>query len=169
MTSEPTPEALRALLARKSLADARHRGALARLLDLAESDVLAIQHLAWAGALTPGQLAAQLRLTSGGTTALLQRLERLGYVAREPHPDDRRSTLLRLTPQAERDAGELHAPLVRAIDAAGSALAEDARASVLAFLREVAELGEHHADELVRAAEAGRPRIPRVPVPGLWA
>jgi len=169
LPSESTPEALRALLARKSLADARHRGALARLLGVTETEVLAIQHLAWAGALTPGQLAAQLRLTSGGTTALLQRLARSGYVVREPHPEDRRSTLLRLTPEAERDAGELHAPLVRAIDAAAGELSEDARATVAAFLGVVAELGEHHADELVRAAEAGRPRIPRVPVPGLWA
>jgi len=169
MPSAPTPEALRALLARKSLADARHRGALARLLDLTESDVLAIQHLAWAGALTPGQLAAQLRLTSGGTTALLQRLERIGYVAREPHPGDRRSTLLRLTPKAARDLGTLYAPLVRAIDAAAGDLGEEARDTVVAFLGAIAELGEQHADELVRAAEAGRPRIPRVPVPGLWA
>ena len=169
MPSESTPEALRALLARKSLADERHRGALARLLHLTDTDVLAIQHLAWAGALTPGQLSAQLRLTSGGTTALLQRLERIGYVAREPHPEDRRSTLLRLTPEAERDAGELYAPLVRALDAAAGGLAEDARETVVSFLSVVAELGEHHADELVRAAEAGRPRIPRVPVPGLWA
>ena len=169
MASEPIPEALRALLARKSLADARHRGALARLLNLTESDVLAIQHLAWAGALTPGQLAAQLRLTSGGTTALLQRLERIGYVAREPHPEDRRSTLLRLTPEAERDLGRLYAPLVRAIDATAGDLEEEARATFVAFLSAIAELGEHHADELVRAAEAGRPRIPRVPVPGLWA
>lgn len=169
MSTDSTPEALRALLARKSLADARHRGALARLLHLTETDVLAIQHLAWAGALTPGQLAAQLRLTSGGTTAVLQRLERVGYVAREPHPEDRRSTVLRLTPEAERAAGELYAPLVRAIDAAAGDLAGEARESVAAFLRVVAELGEHHADELVRAAEAGRPRIPRVPVPGLWA
>jgi DNA-binding MarR family transcriptional regulator len=169
MATESTPEALRALLARKSLADARHRGALARLLHVTETDVLAIQHLAWAGALTPGQLAARLHLTSGGTTALLQRLDRAGYVGREPHPEDRRSTLLRLTPEAERDAGELYAPLVRAIDAAAGGLGEEARARVLAFLREIAELGEHHADELVRAAEAGRPRIPRVPVPGLWA
>ena len=169
MSSESTPEALRALLVRKSLADARHRGALARLLNLTETDVLAVQHLAWAGALTPGQLASRLRLTSGGTTALLQRLERIGYVAREPHPEDRRSTLLRLTPEAERDAGELYAPLVRALDAAAGGLGEVARETVLAFLRVIAELGEHHADELARAAEAGRPRIPRVPVPGLWA
>jgi DNA-binding MarR family transcriptional regulator len=157
------------LLARKSLADARHRGAAARLLGLTESDVLALQHLAWAGAMTPSQLGAQLRLTSGGTTALVQRLARLSYVRREPHPEDRRSTLLRLTPEAERDAGALYAPLVRDLDDVASALDDAARAAVAAYLARVAALAEERAGELARAADAERPQIPRVPVPGLWA
>jgi DNA-binding MarR family transcriptional regulator len=163
-----TPQALRALLARKSLADARQRGALARLLRLTDSDVLAIQHLAWAGSLTPSQLGAQLRLTSGGTTALVQRLERRSFVTRESHPGDKRSTLVRLTPQAEREAGELYAPFVRDLDAAAEALDDDARETVAGFLDQVAALAERHADELARAADAERPPIPGVPMPGLW-
>ena len=167
-TSEPAPSnvTLRGLLARKSLADARQRAAAARLLGLTESDVLAIQHLAWAGALTPGQLGAQLRLTSGGTTALVQRLLRLSYVVREPHPDDRRSTLLRLTPEAERDAGALYAPLVGELDEIAARLGAG---GALDLLDAIAAAAERHADRLARAADAERPRIPRVPTPGLWA
>ena len=156
---------LRALLARKSLADARHRSAVARLLGVTDSDVLAIQHLAWAGALTPSRLGHQLRLTSGGTTALVQRLVRLGYVERSAHPEDRRSTLLRLSERAEREAGALYAPLVRDLDS----VADGAAAEALALLEAVAEAAERHADELARSADAERPRIPRVPTPGLWA
>ena len=162
----PTNATLRALLARKSLADARQRAAAARLLGLTESDVLAIQQLAWAGALTPGQLGAQLRLTSGGTTALVQRLLRLSYVVREPHPVDRRSTLLRLTPEAERDAGALYAPLVGELDEIAARLGDG---DALALLEAVATAAERHADQLAHAADAQRPRIPRVPTPGLWA
>jgi DNA-binding MarR family transcriptional regulator len=157
---------LRGLLARKSLADARQRAAAARLLGLTESDVLAIQHLAWAGAMTPGQLGAALRLTSGGTTALVHRLTRLAYVTRGPHPEDRRSTLLRLTPEAERDAGALYAPLVGELDAIAARLAGD---SALELLDAIADAAERHADELARAADAERPRVPSVPTPGLWA
>jgi DNA-binding MarR family transcriptional regulator len=168
--SERTPPntALRGLLARKSLADARQRAAAASLLGLTESDVLAIQHLAWAGAMTPGQLGAALRLTSGGTTALLQRLQRLHYVTREPHPEDRRSTLLRLTPEAERDAGALYAPLVGALDEIAAGL-EDDEPAALVLLEAIATAAERHADELARAADAPRPRVPHVPTPGLWA
>lgn len=60
-----SPLSIRAALHRKALADARQRVALARRLGFTESEVLAIQHLARAGELTPGQLGAQLQLSSG--------------------------------------------------------------------------------------------------------
>ncbi|MGH2967494.1 MAG: MarR family winged helix-turn-helix transcriptional regulator [Solirubrobacteraceae bacterium] len=166
---ETTPQAIRAFLARKSLADSRQRAAAASLLKLTETDVLALQHLAWAGALTPSRLGALLRLTSGGTTALVQRLERLGFIAREPHPEDRRSTLLQLSAQGEQRAAELYAPLVSDLDEAAESLSERERAIVAGFLARIAELGESHADELLRAAALERPQVPRVPVPGLWS
>jgi len=54
-----------------------------------------MDHLHEAGELTPGQLAERLCLTSGAVTALLDRLERLGWAKREPHPHDRRSVIVR--------------------------------------------------------------------------
>ena len=54
---------IRAALLHKGLADARHRTALARRLGLTENEVLAVQHLARAGELTPGQLGALLQLS----------------------------------------------------------------------------------------------------------
>jgi len=163
------PEALRALLARKALADSRQRAAAAAVLGLTETDVLAIQNLAWAGALTPTELATRLQLTSGGTSALIQRLERREYVTRERHPDDRRSSLLRLGPSGEARAADLYAPLVRSLDAATAAMEPSERAIVARFLARVAEIGDAHADELVRGVARDRPQVPRVPVPGLWS
>jgi DNA-binding MarR family transcriptional regulator len=170
MTSPDTePQLLRASLARKSLADSRQRAAAAALLGIAETDVLALQHLAWAGTLTPSQLARHLQLTSGGTTALIQRLTRLDYVTREAHPEDRRSSLVRLSPAGERRAADLYAPLVQDLDAATGELGEAERAVVMAFLERVAEIGETHAEALVRSVERERPQVPSVPVPGLWS
>jgi DNA-binding MarR family transcriptional regulator len=162
-------EAIRASLARKSLADTRQRAAAAALLKLSETDVLAMQHLAWAGALTPSELAGRLRLTSGGVTALIHRLERAGYVARGPHPGDRRSLLVRLSEEGRSRAADLYAPLVHELDAAVAALEDSERDVVARFLAHVAELGEAHAVQLQRSAEAQRPPVPRVPVPGLWS
>jgi DNA-binding MarR family transcriptional regulator len=139
------------------------------VLGVVERDVLAMLHLARAGALTARQLGALLRLTSGGTTALVVRLERPGYVERLAHPHDRRSSLLRLTPLAEAEVGAVYAPLVADLDALVDELPPAERTVVRDFLGHVAEIGERHADDLDRRAADERPGVPGVPVPGLWA
>jgi DNA-binding MarR family transcriptional regulator len=47
--------------------------------------------------LTPSELTRHLMVTTGGMTAMIDRLERQGLVARRPNPDDRRGVLVRLT------------------------------------------------------------------------
>ena len=79
--------------------------------------MLAVQHLARAGELTPGQLSTRLQLSSGGTTGLIQRMQRAGHVTRDVHPRDARSVVLRLTPEIQTWAAEAWAPLVAEIDA----------------------------------------------------
>jgi DNA-binding MarR family transcriptional regulator len=174
MSSEPdrrdtSLDSIRHALTRKELAAVRQRAALARLLGLGETDVLAIQHLAVAGRLTSAQLGALLAMTSGGSTALVHRLERAGCVAREPHPHDGRSTLLALTAATEQRVGELLAPLAQRLDELAGALPAGDRETVAEFLRHVAEAGERHADALShRADAAGRPDRGAT-VPTLWA
>jgi len=43
---------------------------------------------------TPGQIAKHTNLTTGGVTVVLDRLEKTGYIKREPHPHDRRSIIV---------------------------------------------------------------------------
>jgi DNA-binding MarR family transcriptional regulator len=52
--------------------------------------------------LRPTDLTDATMLTSSGTTKRLDRLEQAGLIAREPDPDDRRGTLIRLTPAGRR-------------------------------------------------------------------
>ena len=47
--------------------------------------------------LSPGALAASMMLSTGGTTARLDRLEKAGLIERHPSPTDRRSVQVRLT------------------------------------------------------------------------
>jgi DNA-binding MarR family transcriptional regulator len=64
------------------------------------------------GRLTPGEIATQTGLTSGAVTALLDRLERVGYVRRLRDQDDRRRIWVELTDKARQVAGEVYGPLV---------------------------------------------------------
>ena len=161
-------QTIRRSLTRKDLAASRHRSAAGRMLGLSENELLALQLLSLAGRLTPSALGAQLRLTSGGTTALVHRLERAGHLTRESHPHDGRSTLLRLTPRSEEEATAAFAPLVAELDRLADELSEQDRAVVDGFLERVAEAAERHADEVARAADDRRRAPIGEPVPGLW-
>ena len=49
----------------------------------------------------PSELAARLRISKQALNYLLGELERLGYLERQPDPDDMRSKRIVLTPRAE--------------------------------------------------------------------
>ena len=47
-------------------------------------------------------IAAELGITTGGVSKLIDRIESDGFCRRRPNPDDRRSSLLELTPPGRR-------------------------------------------------------------------
>jgi DNA-binding MarR family transcriptional regulator len=59
------------------------------------TDLQCLNLLEIRGSATPGELARWARLTTGGITVVLDRLERAGYVRRESNPRDRRSSIIR--------------------------------------------------------------------------
>jgi DNA-binding MarR family transcriptional regulator len=76
----------------------RYRESVANQLAVGTSEVVALGYLFQEGPLTPREIGLRLILTSGSVTALLDRLENSGFVARSQHPDDRRSLLATVTP-----------------------------------------------------------------------
>jgi len=65
---------------------------------LSLTDSQMIHTLQLYGPSTPTRLAAATGLSSGGVTVALDRLEKGGYIRREPNPDDRRSLLIHINP-----------------------------------------------------------------------
>jgi DNA-binding MarR family transcriptional regulator len=160
-------ETIRQLLNRRDLASARHRAAMSRRLGLAESEMLAVAHLAQRGRLTPSELGELLDLSSGGVTALVQRLELAGHLERRRHPTDRRSVQLELSSAlVERAAAAFH-PLVAALDDLTAELSDDEQAIVRRFLTRVALATEEHAARAREQLERGA-AAPSTPVPALW-
>ncbi len=66
------------------------------------SVVEALYHL---GPLPQCQLAARVFKSSGNMTLVIDNLEKLGLVVRQPDPDDRRVSIVALTPLGEKTVG----------------------------------------------------------------
>jgi DNA-binding MarR family transcriptional regulator len=70
------------------------RNAVSEWAGLNVTDVECLRFLFLKGIATPSELARHTGLTSGATTAMLDRLERAGLIERRPNPDDRRGSLI---------------------------------------------------------------------------
>lgn len=58
------------------------------------TDMECLRLLFQEGTATPSKLSRHTGLTSGATTAMLDRLEKAGLIERKPNPNDRRGTLI---------------------------------------------------------------------------
>ncbi|AOS62022.1 MarR family winged helix-turn-helix transcriptional regulator [Actinoalloteichus hymeniacidonis] len=67
--------------------------------------------------LSPTRLSERLALTTGATTNLLNRLERLGHIVRTREQADRRAVTLRSSKEIEAPAREFFGPLAVHLDA----------------------------------------------------
>src|SRR6202167_6565268 len=72
------------------------------------TDMQMLHMLQLYGPSTPGRLSAWTGLSSGGVTVALDRLEKAGYLRREPNPADRRSLLITLMPQRLRKIAAMY-------------------------------------------------------------
>lgn len=70
----------------------------AEKLGLSPTDIQMVSMLQLYGPSTPSRLGAATGLSSGGITVALDRLEKAGYIRRQPHPSDRRSLVVTLVP-----------------------------------------------------------------------
>lgn len=93
-TMDAVLQALRLTLAGSN----RLHAAMASELGLNSTELFALGYLADAPGTTPKQLSELLGITTGSTTGTTDHLQKAGFLAREPHPQDRRSILLNLTP-----------------------------------------------------------------------
>src|SRR5712691_7838250 len=76
--------------------------AVADRLGLHVSDLRCLNILLAAGSLPAGEIGERTGLTTGAVTRMVDRLERAGYVRREPDPADRRRVIV--SPVAEQMA-----------------------------------------------------------------
>ena len=159
---------MRRFLYRRDVAVARHRATVARTLGLTDIEMLALVHIAHQGELAPSALGRLLDLSSGGVTALVQRLERARHVTRRPHPSDRRSSLVRLVPRTAERLEQAESLPYRNLETLTSALARRERVAVREAFAQLAALSEEHEKSTRASAQPPDDALAR-PVPSLWA
>ncbi len=90
------------------------RNAMGRKLGLNVTDSECLSLLTIKGISTPTELARFTGLTSGSTTAMLDRLEKAKFIKRKPNPNDRRGVLIEINELWGQTAGPLVAGVQKA-------------------------------------------------------
>src|SRR5262245_42863311 len=108
---------------------------MAETLKVNPTDLQFINFMELYGPLTPGRLAELSRLTTGGVTVVLDRLEKAGIVKSEPNPNGRRSSLVHVAPKLLRRARAAYGEMSDATNALLAHFTDKELAVVAAFLK----------------------------------
>ena len=98
---------------------------------------------------TAGELAVESGLTTGAVTAVIDRLERVGFARRVRDERDRRKVLIEVTPAFYARADEIWGPAAADWQRMlGDRFSDAELATIVAFLTQAGELAERHAERL---------------------
>ena len=108
MINQDVKQQLITALGEYNMASALLRNITRQKLDLNIADMECLDLLLTKGASTPTELARYTGLTTGSTTAMLDRLEKAKLITRKSNPKDRRSTLI----EANQNFGNIIRPML---------------------------------------------------------
>ena len=100
---------------------------------------------------TPTGLAKYTGLSSGATTAMLDRLEKGGFIERRPNPDDRRGTFIVLAKSGAEKVAPWFAPVGKAQDELISNYSEKELQLISDFFERYAKIWEQERMKLEKS------------------
>lgn len=118
-----------------------------RIMGLKETDYAAMAIL-MREPMGPSELARALHITSAAATAVVDRLVSAGHAVREPHPEDRRRTIIRAVDASRAKTMEHVHPMMNMVEDELEKLDQHGRDAVLQFLTGTASCLESYRDEL---------------------
>jgi DNA-binding MarR family transcriptional regulator len=144
--SSSIEEKLSDLVREHSSAVLRHAAATAKRMGLEASELAALEHLQAAGAINQKRLSERLSMSPGAITAMIDRLERRGYVERIPNPEDRRSALVNITKVGLEESLRHLWPYIEDMKGVEAGFSEEERAVVARFLRAATQATQRAAE-----------------------
>jgi DNA-binding MarR family transcriptional regulator len=143
MASSPKQEQLKELTREMRLMssfDALLSHAIAGEVGMHNTDIETMDLLNIFGPMTAGELSARTGLSSGATTRLIDRLERVGFVKRTQDPGDRRRVIIELVPENLGDLMQLFGPLTQKLNALWSSYSNEELSTIIDFTRRSKEV-----------------------------
>jgi DNA-binding MarR family transcriptional regulator len=132
--------------------------AVAEAVGLNPTDLEALAILQREGPVPAGRLAELTGLTTGAVTGIVDRLERRGYVRREPDSGDRRRVIVRVEPETvDREVMPHYAGMSESALALIAELSDRDQELILDFLRSAGAAAAEQIDRL-RARQASSTR-----------
>jgi DNA-binding MarR family transcriptional regulator len=121
-----------------------------QLLGVNVTDMKCLDIITLKGSASPTELAEHTGLSTGATTAMIDRLENAGLVVRRSHPTDRRGTIVVLSKEGIRKLPAMFASLAKAMDALVSTYSEKELRVLADFFAKVGVLWKEEREKLQR-------------------
>ncbi len=153
-TAERLHRAIRVTSAQSNL----FSSAVAARLGITVNDLECLDIIHLHGPLTAGALAERTGLTTGAITGIVDRLAAVGFVRREPDPDDRRRVIVRTQPKAGEKVQPLYNSLARRMDEVVERYREEDLAVLIDYYEMAAEVLRDETRRLREAPPEGRAR-----------
>jgi DNA-binding MarR family transcriptional regulator len=141
-------EALGATVVRWQDATQRHDEAVGEIFGLGPAERLALS-LLWQGPQTASAIARHTRLTPAAVTALIDRLEKRGFVRRLSDSTDRRKVLVEAAEATLRITAEAYTPLQKAGEKSLNRYTEEQLRVVAEVLNDSMKIQEQVTAELL--------------------
>jgi len=110
--------------------------AVAERVGMHQTDIETMDLLNTIGPMTAGELSQRTGLTSGATTRLIDRLERVGYVRRRTDVADRRCVIIEPVPENLENLGALFQPMADGMAELWSKLDDHELDLIIEFVRQ---------------------------------
>jgi len=136
--------------------------AVGQLLGVNVTDMKCLDIMTLKGSASPSELAEHTGLSTGATTAMLDRLENAKLIERRPHPTDRRATLVVLSQEAMRKLPAMFESLAKSMETLVLGYSEKELKVLVDFFAKVDVLWKEEREKL-QTRDAGRERRGRRP------
>ena len=125
-----------------------HQYSVAASLGLYNSDFISLDILRETGPITAGELSKKTGLATGSITALVDRLEKIGYARRENDPNDRRKVMIVPQYESKDEVRTTYQPLHTAMGKLASSYTADELALITQFLGEASTVLDEQIHQL---------------------